>query len=185
MAEIAFEAWPKTPRLKGLGMIVTEKIDGTNAQVFIGEEGTVRAGSRNRWITPEDDNYGFAAWVAKHTEQLRALGPGRHFGEWWGCGIQRAYDLSERRFSLFNVGRWSNAESGRPKCCSVVPRLYAGAFDMEQVELQLAALREFGSHAEPGFPRPEGVIVYIPQMRQCFKRTIDERHKGSEGSCSL
>ena len=54
------------------GWTVTEKIDGTNALVSIDEAGVVRAGSRSRWITPEADNFGFAAWVAKHADELRA-----------------------------------------------------------------------------------------------------------------
>lgn len=39
---------------------LTEKIDGTNAQVYIADDGRVVAGSRTRWISPEDDNFGFA-----------------------------------------------------------------------------------------------------------------------------
>ena len=54
-----FIPFPKIARLSRLA-IVTEKIDGTNAQVTITEDGDIFAGSRSRWITPEDDNYGFA-----------------------------------------------------------------------------------------------------------------------------
>lgn len=65
-----FVEFPKIARLVR-PCIITEKIDGTNAQVFIGEDGTVLAGSRTRWITPADDNYGFAAWVTERAGQLR------------------------------------------------------------------------------------------------------------------
>lgn len=54
-----FEGFPKISRLSQ-SCVITEKLDGTNAQIWISEDGTVRAGSRNRWITPADDNYGFA-----------------------------------------------------------------------------------------------------------------------------
>lgn len=47
-----FAAFPSIARLCR-DMIVTEKIDGTNAQVHITEDGQVLAGSRSRWITPE------------------------------------------------------------------------------------------------------------------------------------
>src|SRR5882724_293770 len=87
--------------------VVTEKLDGTNASIVIGEAGEFLVGSRTRWITPEDDNYGFARWAHTHKEELLTLGPGQHFGEWWGNGIQRKYGLSEKRFSLFNTARWS------------------------------------------------------------------------------
>ena len=91
-------------------VIVTEKIDGTNAQILVNDEGTdFRVGSRNQWITPEADNFGFARWCADNRDDLLKLGPGRHFGEWWGSGIQRGYGLAkgEKRFSLFNVSKWA------------------------------------------------------------------------------
>jgi hypothetical protein len=58
-------------------MVITEKLDGTNAQIFIADDGEVIAGSRNRWITPLNDNFGFARWVFENEDALRALGP-RH-----------------------------------------------------------------------------------------------------------
>ena len=67
---------------------ITEKIDGTNASIFIGENGEFLIGSRSRWITPEEDNYGFAKWALTNKEELLKLGVGHHFGEWWGIGIQ-------------------------------------------------------------------------------------------------
>lgn len=167
-----FVAFPSIPRLKR-GMVVTEKIDGTNAQVYITEDGQMIAGSRSRWITPEADNYGFAQWVAEHEEELRGLGPGHHFGEWWGAGIQRRYGLAEKRFSLFNAGRWS-AENPPPACCGVVPVLYQGDFSMEAVEGCLHRLRTEGSVAAPGFMQPEGVVVFHVQSRQLFKVTLDK-----------
>ena len=158
---------PKIPRLKR-GCVITEKIDGTNAQVVIDAEGNVRAGSRNRWITPDADNFGFARWVYDHEEELRALGVGQHFGEWWGPGIQRGYGLKEKRFSLFNTGRWSDPER-RPACCDVVPVLYTGDFTSDTVDMVLDNLKETGSQASPGFMRPEGVIVYMTAANQMFK----------------
>jgi hypothetical protein len=171
-----FLEFPKMPRLSR-EIIVTEKIDGTNAQIGIADDGTIYAGSRSRWITPEDDNHGFARWVAEHADELRELGPGRHFGEWWGSGIQRRYGLSEKRFSLFNVGRWSDV---RPACCHVVPVLFRGVFDIAEVDICLADLRDEGSQAAPGFMRPEGVVVFHVAGNVGFKKTIerDEMPKG-------
>ena len=45
-----FQNFPKMARLTR-DVIVTEKIDGTNAQVFIAENGTLMAGSRTRRMT--------------------------------------------------------------------------------------------------------------------------------------
>ena len=111
-----FTSFQKIPRFFR-DIVVTEKIDGTNAQIWIPEdpEQEIVAGSRNRWITPEDDNYGFAAWVHANANMLRRFGPGKHFGEWYGAGIQRRYGLDHKRFALFNTGRWEKGLSrGNP-----------------------------------------------------------------------
>lgn len=54
-----FMEFPKIARLSR-ECIITEKIDGTNGQIFIDEDGKFLIGSRTRWITPENDNHGFA-----------------------------------------------------------------------------------------------------------------------------
>lgn len=146
-----FTPFPKIPRLRR-ETIITEKLDGTNAQVVISrvpvlcglDPGAIetvvdetdfnyrfemRAGSRSRWITPgkvdgkSNDNYGFAGWVQRNAGELFKLGEGQHFGEWWGNGIQRGYGLAEKRFSLFNTARWGAHNPNTPACCSVVPVL--------------------------------------------------------------
>ncbi len=172
-----FEVFESIPRLKRV-CTITEKIDGTNAQVYVGEDGLVLAGSRNRWLTPEHDNHTFGRWVKDHEDELRTgLGPGRHYGEWWGSGIQRRYGMNEKRFSLFNTGRWPDGV--RPACCSIVPVLYEGPFSSEAVDSALAGLSERGSVAAPGFMNPEGVVVYLPAARRLFKVTLgSDGHKG-------
>lgn len=59
MTTTEFVPFQKIGRLSR-GCTITEKIDGTNASIYIGEDGEFLTGSRTRWITPEDDNYGFA-----------------------------------------------------------------------------------------------------------------------------
>ena len=78
-----FKPFTKIARLQR-EIIVTEKIDGTNAQICITEDGQFLTGSRTRWITPDDDNFGFSKWAHEHKEELMGLGMGQHFGEWWG-----------------------------------------------------------------------------------------------------
>lgn len=191
-----FEPFPKIARLRR-DITVTEKLDGTNAQIYItpdtsapemlpdipwvGSFGNVRiaAGSRNRWITPENDNYGFARWVKENAEELLKLGEGRHFGEWWGAGIQRRYGLTEKRFSLFNTAKWE-LNPDIPKCCFCVPVLYQGLFDTWEIDDTLKKLQVVGSQAAPGFMDPEGIIIYHAASRMLFKQTIkdDEKPKG-------
>jgi hypothetical protein len=169
-----FTPFQKIPRLTR-SCLITEKIDGTNAQVYISDDmATVWAGSRNRWITPEADNYGFARWVAEHTEELLKLGPGPHFGEWWGNGIQRGYGMSEKVFSLFNVDRWHQKLDQLPSCVRLVPTLYRGAFDDMAINTALFRLKLDGSLASPGFMDPEGIIIYHDASRQLFKKTCKD-----------
>ena len=153
-------------------IVVTEKIDGTNGLIAIGEDGEFQVGSRNQWITPEKDNAGFARWAFSHKDELMLLGEGFHYGEWWGQGIQRGYGLKEKRFSLFNTSRWSD-DSVRPECCHVVPTLYTGMFDTTRIEAVLEHLSYYGSVAAPGFMQPEGVVIYHTAGNLYFKKTIE------------
>lgn len=176
MSDIEFVPFPKIARLNR-EIVVTEKIDGTNAQVHVSEDGTVRAGSRTRWITRDDDNFGAALWVAEHAEELKTLGPGSHFGEWWGSGIQRGYGLlnGEKRFSLFNTHRWAdNGTEKRPACCRVVPVLWFGNAKDARVSEIVDTLRERGSAAAPGFMKPEGVVIFHTAASQLFKVTLEK-----------
>jgi len=193
-----FQAYSKTPRLFR-DCVVTEKLDGTNAAVIIDEDGQVRAQSRTRLITPgkDTDNYGFAAWCEANKTELLGLGVGRHFGEWYGRGINRGYGLTDRRFALFNVSRWEDgalspqkwergveqprvAMSPRPACCEVVPVIARALFDTALVQRALMRLSAQGSYAAPGFMQPEGVVVFHNAANQVFKVLLenDQNPKG-------
>lgn len=203
-----FEKFDSIPRLNK-DAVYTEKIDGTNAAVVIarlgedtddsflkdavctvaGDDGwyAVWAQSRKRYITPEDDNFGFAKWVLHNSVWLvEILGVGRHFGEWWGSGIQGGYGLSkgEKRFSLFNVKRWETVlshEHGH----GIVPELYrvpilgVSTFNTGTAQYLIGELRKYGSVASPGFMKPEGVVVFHTASRQLYKAFLenDDIHK--------
>jgi RNA ligase-like protein len=167
-----FIEFPKIARLSR-DVVVTEKIDGTNAQAHVTEAGEVYAGSRTRWITTATDNHGFARWVEENRADLLKLGPGSHFGEWWGSGIQRRYGLADKRFSLFNVHRWGDP-AARPTCCHVVPVLWRGSFDDLRAADILDILRAGGSQAAPGFMKPEGIVVFHTAAGALFKKTIEK-----------
>jgi len=188
---VDFRSFSKISRLKR-DIMVTEKIDGTNAQILIttipkdyvdekmigwwyGPDATtwaMYAGSRTRWITPGDDNYGFAKWAKENLEELKKLGPGQHFGEWWGQGIQRKYGMPKRVFSLFNASLWNN--ENLPACCSVVPVLYIGPFDSWAIEAAINTLTVMGSKAAPGFMKPEGIVVFHSASGHLYKQTIEK-----------
>lgn len=199
-AEVEFVTFPKMARLSR-ECIITEKIDGTNAQICITGDGQMLVGSRTRWITPENDNYGFAAWAYDHRYELMTLGPGRHFGEWWGQGIQRKYEMPLRLLSLFNTQRWCLAgatpkqiptadprivkmQQVLPSCVGLVPVLYQGEFKTETCFEVLESLKQLGSVAAPGYPYPEGIVCYHVAAGISFKKAIekDETPKALGGS---
>ena len=199
-----FQEFQKIARLNR-EVIATEKIDGTNGCIGLPDDPgmPMLVGSRSRWISPDDDNFGFARWAYAHEAELRTLGPGYHYGEWWGAGIQRRYGLTEKRFSLFNVSRWGDvheaacgkcqlragtfapatctrcqsvrpiAPTPRPACCSVVPELARGMDIREVTERALSLLRERGSLAAPWFMKPEGVVLFHTASRSLFKVTLE------------
>jgi hypothetical protein len=227
-----FVAFPKIGRWANNKIAITEKIDGTNGVIAIGdrcatpdqendptilfefivrdERGfefhkAVRAGSRERWLTlgKAGDNYGFARWVTDNAAALVRLGEGLHYGEWWGAGIQRKYGLTEgdKRFSLFNVGRWIDTPNGvydrgdsspdkQPIVVpglGVVPTLYYGpmrdASGRCQIEEAMRRLQFSGSQAAPGFKGegkagPEGVMIYFETLKTYSKAPFDAAPKG-------
>lgn len=164
------------------GFVITEKIDGTNGQIYIDDTGTeIAAASRNRWLdgTKTGNHHGFYNWVQDNKEDLLKLGPGNHFGEWFGLGIANGYGLKEKRFSLFNTHRWN--EETKPKCCHVVPVLYTGE-DFTDIKIGvdfcLNKLQTEGSVAAPGWMKPEGIVIYHLAADVLFKRTLNnDGHK--------
>lgn len=200
-----FRSWGKTPRLFR-DIVITEKIDGTNSAVII-EKATkegqgdaiafvhvddttyaVGAQSKNRLITPgkTTDNYNFAQWVEENAELLvRNLGPGHHFGEWWGKGIQKRYgDLDYRVFSLFNTAKHRDTFfrteelNGTPVNVESVPVLYEGQFSEEAIHAAAKELLKNGSVAAPFASNPEGLAIYHTQSKQVYKFTFDNNDKG-------
>ena len=189
---IEFEAFPKLARLNG-PIIVTEKIDGTNAAIII-EGDEIAAQSRTRIIVPGKDNFGFAGWVhANKAVLIEHLGEGRHFGEWWGAGIQRGYGLKTKVFSLFNTSRWlDTANPGNYATelvqlwdigVKVVPVLFTGTFFevMMNIDITMENLRHNGSIAAPGFMNPEGIVIYDTRSGQGYKKTFDYDDTGKGG----
>lgn len=184
-----FRAWPKIPRVENKKEFYTEKIDGTNACIIIQsllpeedhvpisigkrvEGGLIHriwAQSRNRLIYEGDDNFGFAKWVGNNLEELFQLGEGYHYGEWWGAGIGRRYDMDEKVFSLFNTKRWGAHNPNTPACCRAVPTIHANS--LEEARKQLI---EGGSLAAPGFMNVEGVIVYEYNTNTYWKSIINK-----------
>lgn len=83
------------------------KIDGTNASVWIDENGKIQAGSRRRQLSTEDDNAGFCNWVVSQQNIIDFLKENDKltlYGEWLVPHSLKTYkDDSWRRFYVFDV----------------------------------------------------------------------------------
>lgn len=174
-----FKPFKKMPRLYKT-VSVSEKIDGTNASLLVEGGKVVAAGSRTRWLTTGNDNFGFCNWVTTNKDLLDALElkDGHHFGEWWGLGIQRGYNQFGRFFSFFNP-LILNGESFLigGVCVNTVPVMYHGVFSDYQITTAMRNLAVYGSQAAPGYMKPEGIVVYHEQYGDMFKVTFEDNHK--------
>jgi len=98
----------------------TIKLHGTNAAICQDEDGNIWFQSRKRVITPDDDNHGFAEYMANNVgyKRLQSLFaevklknsqdhnyPIAIFGEWCGGNIQNGVALSEleKMFVIFGI----------------------------------------------------------------------------------
>ena len=190
MGELVFEKFQSLKRMKR-NCIITEKIDGTNAQLCFDADANMLVGSRNRQIWPEGtegkpkgcDNQGFAQWAySNQTKLFEFLGVGRHFGEWCGQGIQRNYGLDCKLFLLFNTGIFGPGKQEIPKDLmviglGVVPVLYEGVFTTDAVDNTMKLLKDTGSHITY-YDNPEGVVVYHTTIRDYFKVTYEHDMTG-------
>ena len=172
---VEFKSFSKIENIKKLRILITQKIHGSNAQIVI-TENSIQVGSRNRWITPEDDNYGFAAFVNEHKEEfINKLGVGVHFGEWAGPGINSGEGLSEKTLILFDF--WKHPpEKHLPPRTKVVPILYDGAFDSIVINSIFEKLKVDGSSLVPGYMKPEGIVVTIGGIR--YKKVFEDEETG-------
>lgn len=95
---------------------VFPKIDGTNSSVWLGNDGMIHAGSRNRELTFEKDNAGFYAAISKDERVMAYLQEHpthRLFGEWLVPHSLKTYrDDAWRRFYVFDVCVDADNETG-------------------------------------------------------------------------
>lgn len=201
-----FQKWPSIPRLSKERMTITEKIDGTNSAIrilptenfepdsfhnrlFEYDGMSVWVQSRSRFLKPtkNEDNFGFAKWVAENGYALvDILGPGNHYGEWWGSGIQRGYGLEkgEKRFSLFHATKWMETIKVEPGSTEVhalctVPLLYTGDFEGGVITRLKETMRLKGSNAVSHAFAAEGFVVQLREAGSAYKVLLenDDLHK--------
>lgn len=95
--------------------LVFPKIDGTNGSVWMDSEGNIKAGSRNRELTLDNDNAGFYAYVLQNENIKRYLSKHpnhRLYGEFLVPHSLRTYrDDAWRKFYVFDVCVDKDSES--------------------------------------------------------------------------
>jgi hypothetical protein len=107
------------------------KLDGTNSQVWFADE-LIRAGSRNRELTLDNDNAGFYNWAIENEKLIRLFAKYpdiKLYGEWLVKHTLTTYeDSAWREFYVFdaNIGdRWLRYEEYLDICnefgISVIP----------------------------------------------------------------
>ena len=88
------------------------KIDGTNGSVWLGDDDEVKAGSRNRELTLEEDNQGFYKHIKEkdNIKQFLKDNPKlRLFGEWLVPHTLKTYkDNAWEKFYVFDVVKHPN-----------------------------------------------------------------------------
>lgn len=83
------------------------KLHGSNAAIRVNKNGDIAYQKRTSDVTPEEDNYGFAAWASSidwwaTDHQMDYI----IYGEWAGCGINNkdaVTKLSDKYFFVFAV----------------------------------------------------------------------------------
>lgn len=155
---------------------ISEKIDGSQGGLNFDADGNLTVQSRKK-VLDADNGDGFFNWATENRESLfRDLGPGVHFGEWYGRKIQRTYGLDHKRFALFNAARFRDAEFETLNL-ETVPLLFHGVVGDLGVDLYVDAaldyLNHYGSAAVPGFRNYEGVVVFFTSNRTGYKVIVN------------
>jgi len=201
-----FQAFNKIPRLSR-DVVITEKIDGTNGQIFIAKYNDVV----EQYKQTIDSKIEAVQWIEKHClykskDDLCAFAGSRkrwlargddNFG--FACWVeQNASELItlgeghhfgewygngiQRKYGLDHK-RFALFNIGKwndetkPKCCEVVPVLYEGEFCTNSIEVIVDTLRITGSKAVPGFDKPEGIIIFHRASGKLFKKTCENDEK--------
>ena len=96
---------------------VFPKVDGTNASVWLGDDGKIHAGSRNRELTIEEDNFGFYKHILEQANIKNFLFNNpelRLYGEWLVPHTLKTYrDDAWRTFYVFDVTKESGPDEDR------------------------------------------------------------------------
>lgn len=175
-----FFKYPKIPRYENQLFTISEKIDGSNGLVHIDKDtGHISAGCRTRWLVNDGskswDNQGFGQWVLDHSSELKALGSGYHYGEWYGKSINRNYGLPSQKFMLFHSERYEDIEL--PLCVELETIIHSDIMpdDLDMYKTYYSKVMVAnGSYHVPDFKQPEGLVIRNQLTNGLMKVIIPE-----------
>lgn len=176
---IPHKSFPKIPRLEDIEMRITEKLDGTNAVIYVSDDKLdpskdtfqMRFGSRNRWCGDYDDNQEFYSFCMENIEYLKRLPPGYHYGEFIGPKIQgNRYELQEKQLYLFDT-RLSEMFTDTT-LINTIPVLLKST-GLHCIQDILDYYQDMNSRLNPK-AKAEGVILFIPKLNQRIKIIFDK-----------
>ena len=154
------------------------KLHGTNAGIRI-QDGRLIAQSRSRDLTVQDDNMGFARWVADNEDELMRLlcieddiGEGCVvFGEWCGRGIQKNValaDLPFKAFVSFGAYRPSDHDVENPDSRGISPsRMHAFIAPADttwDVMIRVSIPTEYRIKVD--FNKPDEVVAELERLTE-------------------
>lgn len=176
---------------QGDQIVVTEKIDCSNASFTLDEQGDLQVFSRNVLLDDSNSLNGFYQWVHENIETKHLMANHVYFGEWLGNPHKVQYAGHEKQFFLFDV--YSNnvelylpftlvEDEARILKINLVPVFYRGEFiSFEHLEgfVGMTALGgKIGDH-DSG----EGIVVKNFSNQGFAKMVTDvflEVHRGAK-----
>ena len=211
-----YASFPSIERLENIYCVISEKVDGTNGLIEVAKVGKigvdietnsafpsftyntetqVRFGSRNRYITFNNDNAGFANFFRHYETKLKDIAkdiivaanseasqtnekptegyPFRIYGEWFGRGIQRDYGLKDKFFMPFSYFYAEKLIEYQVPNIITPNVMYTGKFSMEVVNTCMQQLKLNGSGLVKDYKQPEGIVIFFPKYNFRLKETFD------------
>lgn len=150
----------------GEHITITEKIDGANASIAVGEDGKLIAFSRRNQLTPESTLQGFYEFVQTLDSSIISCVLGTRyifFGEWLVKHSIKYPENKMKQFYVFDVWDteieqylpWEQTKQMAEFCgLNLVPLFYDGPFTTWDEVTKLVGKTEMG-----GEPTGEGIVI--------------------------
>lgn len=151
------------------------KLHGTNAGIHINPQGELSAQSRNRVLSLQNDNAGFATWVRDNNEYFSSLAIEEHviiYGEWCGPGILRGTAIQNIEHKVFCIFALQWGKDEETSCMIVDPEDIAKY--LRDIPSDVYILPWFKDQVEIDFTDPDHMQKQLDIINKWVKE-IDEQ----------